>query len=236
MAIDIVKYILDQATKTAGSLINQAKETPGISEALEEAESRQQAEQSEPQQPVYQTPARKKPVADDAAEEERKSVVVDDNRQPSLDEQAQQRYEDEAGDDGVAEQATLKPSVSTQGSQNLADLQRDFQDWLNNRQQQAREAREQREHDVERYNAGGGRDQAFVMPNESESTMPTHFDADVNRRFFNPDGSMKNPLEWTLTGLTSQQKTPDAVRNIYDYYFATLKNDNSLQRENTLLW
>ena len=204
MAIDIVKYIIDQATKTAGNLIDQAKETPGISEALEEAESRQQAKQPEPQQPVYQTPARKKPVADDATEEERKSVVVDDNRQPSLDEQAQQRYEDESVDDGVAEQATLQPSVSTQGSQNLDELQDNFNKWW------------------QEYSERGGDDR---------------IGGEVQRRFTNMDtGELASPLDWNILGFTSQQTTPQAARDLYDYYFAQQAKNGAPENKVERTW
>ena len=39
------------------------------------------------------------------------------------------------------------------------------------------------------------------------------------RRFYNEDASMKNPWEYNLVGISSQNKSSDAVRNLYDLGF-----------------
>lgn len=45
--------------------------------------------------------------------------------------------------------------------------------------------------------------------------------ADRYRRFYDDDGTMKdNPLDWNIFGFTSQQQTPKAVRDVYDYLYS----------------
>lgn len=193
----------------------------------------------EKQQPVYQAPSYvqtasgvKHEVQQPQDEQERKSVVVNNDKILSPKERLEQERE-ESFFDKFFEQPELTPTMSTQGSQNLSDIENEYNKWQKEQQQKAQQALDKKNSDIDRFNAGGGRDVAFTSSDTRDALRPTNFDADFNRRFMNANGSVKHPSEWNIFGLTSQQKTPEPVRNLYDYYF-NQEDENAVRNEDAI--
>lgn len=133
---------------------------------------------------------------------DQKSVVVDESKRTPL-EQAML-------DNGtiLENNRSLNPSVDKlnelrqqakeigdnyQGSQEqLANIQRRYQEWQNDWDERLK-----------------------------QNNLPAGLEAEIQRRMTNmEDGSeLTNPLDWNLLGFTSQQQTPSAVRDLYDFYF-----------------
>ena len=53
---------------------------------------------------------------------------------------------------------------------------------------------------------------------------------------FGPYEDAKIAITVVVENAGSGSSTAQVAADIYDYYFSTLKSDNSLQKENTLLW
>lgn len=190
-----------------------------VSQAVKDQEREQQERQKIAASPVSR--AVDKASGDSSQDDRNASSVLASNSQLLTPEELDQQRQEIASEAIERQRQSLQPSVTADNSQNksLDELRKEFEEWQSDLRQQNIESNERRDNEINQYNAGGGRDVAFTTLGNQSPDRRNNFDAEVNRRFFDPDGSMKDPFYWNVTGLTSQQRTPEPVRNIYDYYF-----------------
>lgn len=111
-----------------------------------------------------------------------------------------------------------------QGSpQQLEDLEREFQEEQQQKLQRAREAAENQLFAQYAMTGANPYDDPMFQQNldavRNMDEIPT-VQAEAERRFTDGSGRFEmNPLNWNLLGFTSQNQTPTAARNLYDFHF-----------------
>lgn len=210
---DLAKYLVDYVAKVASGIADQAAEIPVIQEVFQEAgiKSGKEQEQAQPeQQTIYQTPVSR--VVDKATDtqdqHETKSVISEEERLLSPEERFE-REQEEASQRLIDEQRrSLRPSVVAEDSQNKPRSLDQIQDDFQKWQQE--------------YNERGGNDR---------------IGGEIQRRFTNMDtGEIANPLDWNLLGFTSQQTTPKAAKDLYDYYFDQVDRNGAPKNKVERTW
>lgn len=212
--MDLVKYLVDYAAKVAGNIADQASEVPVIKEALQEsgtdaAKKKAQEQQAEPQQQVYSAPVAKavdRSVGKSPEQHEVASVISEEDKLLTPEERFQ-REQEEANQRLIDQQKqSLRPSVVAEDSQNRSLDQ--IQDDFQKWQQE--------------YDERGGNDR---------------IGGEIQRRFTDMDtGELANPLDWNLLGFTSQQTTPKAAKDLYDYYFDQVDRNGAPENKVERTW
>lgn len=148
------------------------------------------------------------------------SAAVREGANLSADERAEQESKERDEQRMQQQRDSLSPNVQTSGSQkSLQELQNDFKQW-------------QEDWNRRVNNNSFDEWQRENRPYDEPLFIPDN--ADTQRRLFNmDDGSIRNPLDFNLLGLTSQQKTPSTVRNLYDYYFGQ-EDANGVRNEDAI--
>ena len=110
-------------------------------------------------------------------------------------------------------------------SRSIDDLKKSLQEDQDRRLEQSKDYERKRLENIY-MNAGANLSNPVFQDSYSKSledidkkTEISPDYAEFERRFLDNSGQMRNPLEWNILGFTSQTKTPDSARDVYDYYF-----------------